>query len=299
MLKSIVSTLFTVLLAGSAIGQQSLGFDLREGDVFTVEQRASQEVSQQFQQGEHKLTNSISAVLEFRVTESRDTTFLLECTFRDLFFKIESSSQGKLLDIRARELDKSDLQSRVFHSLIGIPVEIEMNRMGQILKVRGGDSLVNRMMASTGLEDGPERSLLRESLEQEYSSEALAGSFRQMTYFYPAGRVRIGDSWKNRHEGRLAAVNTWTLDTLAEGSARISGEARIRLVAGNAGDQMQLEGEQEMLLVTEAGSGFISKLEVSGTASGSTLEPGAGITDIPTQIRTQCTYTLIDHKHVQ
>ncbi|MBC2839443.1 DUF6263 family protein [Robiginitalea sp. SC105] len=299
MLKPLVFTLSAMLFCGGIQAQQSLGYTLREGDVFTVEQRGEQIVSQQLGEGFHQLTNRIAAVLEFRVRESRDTSYLLEFRFRDLFFKIESDMQGVLLNIRARELDTSDLQSRVFNSLIDVPVSMEISRRGEILRVVGGDSLVSRMMASTHLAPGTQRSAMQHTLDAEYSSKALAASFEQMTFFYPARRVRTGDHWQNRLDGGVEALNTWTLDTYSDGSAGISGEADIRMRDGGRFDGAGLSGRQTIQVQTEAGSGFIRKMVVSGEASGNGPAAVAGGDPVPTRIRTKSSYTLIDHKHVQ
>lgn len=299
MSKALFFALFTLSLTAAATAQELSGYTLQKGDVFTVEQQSQQTVFQELGETDHQLTNRVTAILEFQVREVRDSTFLLQVRFRDLFFKIESSSQGQLLNIRAREPGRSDLHSRLFGRLIDVPVSLEITRSGKVRSVSGGDDLVDGMLAGSGLNPGPGRTAIRESLLGDYSSEALAASFEQLTYFYPDRRVRSGSRWKNRHGGKLEAANTWTLDTLVGGSAIISGQASISMQGPPDSPGSILQGQQQMQVETEAGSGFVSKMVVSGTASGKTPLGATGTDPVPTRLEMKSTYTLIDHKHVQ
>ena len=299
MRKSVIFWLFLTLFSGLLQAQHSLGYHLEKGDVFTVEQRSRQWITQEMDSSAHELENRITALLEFRVVGVRDAGFLLEFTFRDLFFKIESNLQGELLNIRARELDETDLQSRVFNSILDVPIRMVLNRNGDIVQVTGGDSLVSRMIASTGLEEGFTKSLMQKSLQQQYGSEALATSFEQMTFFYPEREVSVGQQWTTRYQGKLEAVNTWTLDSLSSDRTAISGEAGIRMAEQNAGMKMALQGTQQTQIRAERKSGFIREMTVDSEAEGVSTMAQTGELEIPTQIRTHQTYTLIDFKHVQ
>lgn len=295
----LVFFLFSIFFPTVVSGQETLRYHLQQGDLFTVEQQAEQQITQKIDQSEHRVTNRISAVLQFRVVGRRDSSYLLDFEFKDLVFSIHSNIQGDMLNIRARELDESDVQSRLFNSLLDSPIRMELSTRGEILEVQGGDSLVARMIASTGLEDGFTKTLMKKSLEQEYGSQALASSYEQMTYFYPARPVQAGDRWKNTFGGKLEASNTWTLDSLLADRAIISGESSIRMKTQESGTSMVLEGSQHTHIRTNRKSGFISQMTVESTADGSSTMVQTGALEIPTHIRTHITYTLIDFKHVQ
>jgi len=303
MLKSTVSFLVLLIYALGfptlLSGQETLRYRLEKGDLFTVEQQAEQRITQKMDQSEHRVTNRISAVLQFRVVGKRDSSYLLDFEFKDLVFSIHSNIQGDLLNIRAQELDETNVQSRLFHSLLNSPIRMEISPLGKIVAVKGGDSLVSRMLASTGLEDGFTKTLMRKSLEQEYGSRALASSYEQMTYIYPNRPVQVGDSWKNTFEGKLEASNTWILDSLLSDRAVISGESSIRMKTQESGTSMVLEGTQHTHIRTERKSGFISQMTVDSKADGVSTMVQTGALEIPTHITTHITYSLIDFKHVQ
>lgn len=303
MLKSCIALLILLLspvcFQTRAQEQEVLAYHLRPGDLFTVEEQAEQLITQQMEGSEHRITNRISARLQFKVVGKRDSTYLLDFEFKDLVFTIVSNLQGELLNIRAQELDPADVQSRLFNSLLNTPIRMELSSRGEILRVEGGDSLVSRMLASTGLEDGFAKDLIRHSLEREYGSQALADSYEQLTYFYPSGCVQVGDHWNNSFQGKLEASNTWTLDSLLPDRALISGEAAIRMNTEESGTSMVLEGTQHTRIKTDRPSGIISRMTVQSDAEGISTLAQSGTRGIPTHISNRISYTLIDFKHVQ
>ena len=299
MVKYLWIACFLCCFHGCFYGQSTLGYQLKEGDVFIVEQQAEQQIVQSLEGTSHELTNRISGILQFRVLQVRDTSFILEFMFRDLVFQIESSLQGMLLDIHAAEADPSDTQARIFNALLNVPVEMELGREGRIMEVTGGDSLVARVVDQAGLEDGFNKTVMQRTLEQEYGSRALAQSYEQMTFFYPRIPVSVGDRWKNSYEGKISTQNTWQLDSLNVERAVISGVATIRMKTADPSSSMDLEGTQKMTVMTHGPSGFLNEMQVENQASGISTSAQTGDLEIPTTITSMITYRLIEQKHVQ
>lgn len=297
------NTLFRLLVIlcfpGLLTAQNSLTYQLRKGDVFTVEQKAEQHIIQNLDESSHELTNRVSGVLQFNVVQDNDTSYLLEFMFNDLIFKIESSLQGVLLDVHAAEPKAGDTQSEIFNALLNIPVQMTLSKQGEILDVTGGDQLVAKVLEQSGIPEGFSRTVMKKSLEQQYGSKALAESYEQMTYFYPEQSPEIGDQWSNRFDGKLEAINTWTLDSLNTDSAYISSKAKIVIKTDEPSNSMQLEGEQETSVTTDISSGFMREMVVLTRAEGISTAAQMGDVEIPTVINSKVTYRLIAHKHVQ
>lgn len=299
MRQTLLFACFYALFQGVAFAQSTLEYRLAEGDVFTVEQQAEQQIVQSLEGASHTITNRVSGVLQFRVLKVRDSSYLLEFMFRDLIFQIESSLQGVLLDIHATEPEPADLQSQVFNAMLNVPIHMELSRRGKILDVRGGDSLVSRVVAEAGLKDSFSRTMMRKSLEQQYGSQALAQSYEQMTYFYPSRPVQVGDRWQNQFEGKLQARNSWQLDSLGTERAIIHGSATITMQVDEPESSMHLKGRQTTLVQTRVDSGFLREMRVESSAEGFSTTTQTGELEIPTTITSQVMYRLIDHKHVQ
>jgi hypothetical protein len=281
------------------MGQDTLGYQLRKGDVFTVEQKAEQHISQSLDDTSHELTNRVSGVIQFRVLEQKDSTYLLEFMFNDLIFKIESSLQGVLLDVHAAEPRAGDAQAAIFNGLLNIPVQMELGRRGKILEVVGGEQMITTVLEQSGLPEGFSRSVMKKSLEEQYGSEALAESYEQMTYFYPRKPVSKNDGWSNRFEGKLEAENTWKLDSLTTERTYISGMANILIKSDEPSNSMHLKGTQQTTLIADRKSGFIREMSVRSEAEGISTAAQMGAVEIPTTINSIVTYRLIAQKHVQ
>ncbi|MDG1573481.1 DUF6263 family protein [Robiginitalea sp. M366] len=294
--------MFLVLLTGSAgicTGQQPLGYQWKKGDVFTVEQRSLQEMEQQLQGDTHKVSSTVSALLEFRVIAEGAASSILEMAYRDLFFHIDSSLKGELLDIHARELDSSNVHSRIFHSMLDTPVRLEVDPQGHILQVWGGDSLINRMVARAGIETALVRTQVRKSLESQYGPEALAASCEQLTLIYPKKQAVAGATWETRAREPHGGSHTWTLEHRDTDQWVISGEGEVRMNETQPGSEMRLSGQQHCRILADAQTGFPKEMRVEGHCEGFSTMAETGGLKIPTQVKTQVTYTLIDHRHVQ
>lgn len=299
MAKTLFRLLVFIGFSGLLSAQNSLGYQLRKGDVFTVEQKAEQHIIQNLDETSHELTNRVSAVLQFNVVQESDTAYILEFIFNDLIFKIESSLQGVLLDVHAAEPTPGDSQAEIFNSLLNIPVLMTLSKQGEIVEVAGGDQLVSKVLKQSGIPEGFSKTVMKKSLEQQYGSKALAESYEQMTYFYPKRMVREGEQWSNTYQGKLEAINTWTLDSLNTESAYISGKAKIAIKTDEPANSMRLEGEQQTTVTTDISNGFMREMRVQTRAEGISTAAQMGDVQIPTVVNSNVSYRLIAQKHVQ
>ncbi len=273
--------------------QTSLQYNLRKGQVFRIKQEAVQQIAQEIEGTTHEITNSIEGILEFRVLAVRDETYELSVTFKDLQLYMYSSSEGELLDINAADTPEGDVQARIFHSILDIPIHIVLDRSGDVLSVTGGDTLVARMADASGVEDTFTRELMKESLERDFGSEALSNSYEQMTYIYPKNKIRIGDRWKNEYKGKVSSSNSWILNALQGGHASIQGEASVMMRLHDAASSMSLTGTRTTEISTELSSGFLLAMKVRSQSSGVSAIPQLGSDAIPTTIRSTITYKRI------
>lgn len=297
--KTLYRLLFLICFPGVLSAQNTLEYELRKGDVFTIEQKAEQHITQSLDDTSHELTNRVSGVIQFQVMEQSDSTYLLEFMFNDLIFKIESSLQGVLLDVHAGEPEARDAQAAIFNALLNTPVQMKLSRQGKILEVVGGEQMISKVLEKSGLPEGFSRNVLKKSLEQQYGSEALAESYEQMTYFYPGKPVDKNDQWANRYKGKLEAENTWTLDSLTAERTYISGKANILMTTDEPSNSMRLKGKQQTTVIADRKTGFIREMSVRSDAEGVSTAAQMGSVEIPTTINSIVTYRLIAQKHVQ
>ncbi|WP_204260423.1 DUF6263 family protein [Muriicola jejuensis] len=288
--------IFSILLLGFmpfCNGQEKLQYNLKKGDVFQIRQVARQDIVQEIDGASHEVTNDISGTLEFKVTGKTEDIYAIDITFRDLWMKMTSSMQGEVLNVNARELDPENVQSRIFHSLLNEPVHLVMKSNGDILEVKGGDSIVAKMVRASGLQEAFAVNMLRSSLKNEFGSKAMSESYEQMTFIYPDRNIKVGDTWKNSYSGKLKAETLWKLDSVNTKNVSISGIANILVKIEEPATTMVLDGTQNTRVTTDKKSGFILKMRVNGVTRGYSTLAQMGDQKIPTTITSTITYELI------
>ena len=283
----------------AGFGQTTLEYHLKKGEVFKVKQMAEQIITQELDGTSHVLTNQINGVLEFKVLGEVPEGYEIALTFKDLNLRMTSSIQGELMDVRAKEIVAGDTQSKIFNTILNNPVTLILAKTGDILKVSGGDSLVNKMANASGLEDEFSSNLMKRSLSNEFRSEALSNSYKQMTFFYPDKKVKVNDHWENAYTGKLRTSNQWTLQEITGLHTIINGKATVTMDIREPNTTMKLKGSQNTSIIADSGSGFIIKMTVEGTSSGVSTLTQLGDQELPTTIKSKITYELINNQHVQ
>ncbi len=293
-IRFITIALLFCIMGSSLWGQEKLQYNLNKGDVFNIRQDAQQTIVQEIDGAAHEITNDISGLLEFKVIETSPDAYTMEVTFRDLNLKMTSNIQGELVNVNAKEIDENNVQSRIFNSLLNVPIHIVLASNGDVLEVKGGDSLVTKMTKASGVTDEFSLNIMKASLNKEFGSEALSNSYEQMTYIYPNDKIRVGDTWENTFAGELNARNTWKLEALNHSNAIISGTAIIVMDIKEPATTMQLDGTQNTQITTDFKSGFIVKMKVDGFSKGFATIAQMGEQQIPTTISSTITYELIN-----
>jgi hypothetical protein len=273
--------------------QETLQYNLKKGDVFLVKQVARQAIVQEIEGASHEIVNDISGVMQFKVVNKNADSYAIDITFEDLVMTMTSSIQGVLMEVHAKEVDPDNIQSRIFNSLLNVPIHVELAYNGDILEVQGGDSLVVKMTQASGLQDDFSLNMMEASLKKEFGSEALSNSYKQMTYIYPDKSILVGDTWENTYTGKLTAQNVWKLDSVTSRNAMISGVATILMEIKEPATTMILDGTQDTSITTDLQSGFILKMKVEGNSKGYSTIAQLGDQKIPTTISSTVTYELI------
>jgi len=290
-----VRILFFFLIPMVVVAQHKLEYHLEIGAIFTVKQHAEQHIVQEMEGAEHQLTNNLGGVLQFTVLSKSETGYTLGLVFKDFFLKTTSNLQGTVMDVKASDKVEGDVMSQIFNSLLEHELQMEMGTNGKIIAIKGGDALIDKMVGAAGFEDEFTINLMKKSLSKDFSSEGLAKSFEQMTYYYPDTNTEkaIGATWENRYAGKLNANNTFTLERQDDKSIFIAGKAAVTMETEESGTIMSLSGTQETTIQAESTNGFAQKIMVSSTVKGISKMAQLGEVEIPTSIASTITYERI------
>jgi hypothetical protein len=293
-MKRFIYLMVFILCHLGVYGQTILQYHLKKGDIFKIKQDAEQIITQELDGATHEIINHIDGVLEFKVLGEIDNGYEVALTFKDLNLKMTSSIQGELMNVNAKEVKEDDMQSKIFNTILNNPVKMVLAKTGDILKVLGGDSLVSKMARASGLEDEFSINMMKKSLENEFGSEALSNSYKQMTFIYPDKEVNVNDQWENAYNGKLKTTNVWTLKSIADGKAKINGKATVLMDVTDANTVMQLNGSQTTTVTADTNTGFILYMLAEGLSKGTSTMTQMGGQEIPTTIKSKITYELIN-----
>lgn len=275
------------------LSQEKLSYNLKKDDFFKIKQDAEQLIIQEMDGAKHELTNDLEAIFSFKVVGETESKYIIELAFEDFGMKTTSNLQGELINVKASEPIAGDIMSEMFSGLIGYKMEMTMQKDGKIVEVNGGNELIENMVLKANITDDFTKNLMKKSLEKEFSSDGLAKSFEQMTFFYPTDAVGVGDSWKNEFTGKLQAKNDWKLESLSSDEAKIIGDATIAMETSENGTTMSLTGTQQTSITTDTETGFIKTINSESLAKGVSKVANLGDVEIPTSIKSTITYELI------
>ncbi|MEX0315865.1 MAG: DUF6263 family protein [Allomuricauda sp.] len=275
-----------------SFSQITLGYNLKKGKVFNIKQTAHQVMVQNMGGTSHEITNDLEGIYEFKVMAADQNGYQIMLQFKDFALKSSSSIQGTLMDVRASKPIEGDIVSNMFSALIGHEMKMQINKQGKILSIEGGDELVEKMINSVPSVDDFTKNIMKKSLEKEFSSDGLARSFEQMTYFYPNEPKNPGDTWQTEFSGKVNAVNQWKLEKVEANMMSISGNADVTIKSAEQALTLSLTGHQETLIQASTNDGFIIKMMVSGKNEGKSIMTQNNM-EIPTTLDQTITYELI------
>jgi len=284
--------LITILFANvnSMIAQYELDYELAVGDEFLLEQVAIQDMEMDMETFTQMVTNEISGVYTFKVTEISEEGYRIDSSFKS--FSMKSSSNGiTLMEATTTETpSEDDIMSKMFMGLVNKTIQIHMDKNGKILSLKGTDQLIDAMIDSAEIEDEATRTMMKEGMKGEFGNESLSKSFEQITYLFADKKLEIGDSWNNHYSGALEADNTFTLKKYAEEGIDITGIADVKLKNDDNDIKMILSGTQETTATLDTQTRFLRTATIIQKTEGVSTLKSMGGQEIPTKITSTITY---------
>ncbi|XLS27884.1 DUF6263 family protein [Flavobacteriaceae bacterium M23B6Z8] len=277
-----------------AISQVSLRYQLAPGDTFHIKQQSDQTLIQKMEGVDNIVSNHIEAIMEFKVIKELPQAYEMQITFTDIKMNIHSNLSGEILNMDAAK-SKENSQNSIFKTLLNYPLTVILKTNGDIVEIKGCEKLIEHMLDKANIKDPFTRELMRTSLENDFGTNALSQSYKQMTYFYPNKEVTLNESWHTTNKGSLETDNTWKLLSLNNKKATLTANGIVHMNVSKSGMMMQLSGIQKARLIANTYTGFLQELTIEGVAKGnSEIELEEGTKEIPTVITSKIKYNIIN-----
>lgn len=272
--------------------QQVLQYNMAVGTTFTVEQEAKQHITQDLQGTEQVVENTLTSQMHFKAIAVDDATITLEMTFKTMKMLMSSPSLGVIMEADTANKDESDMTSNMFKATLNIPVTIIMERSGKISSISGGEKLIESMFKAANITELAQMEASRAQFEKQFGSSALSQSFEQMTYYLPAKKVAVNDTWSTVFSGNLEAKNTWTLAEYSTETSKITGTATTVMSTIDENVVMILNGTQTSTITLDSKTGLFQNIVVKSENSGN-AQIAAANASIPTTIKSTITYKIV------
>jgi hypothetical protein len=280
-----------LVITSNVTAQKTLEYRLAVGDAFTVLQEAKQHITQDINGVDQIIENDLVGVMRFEVVKATKDNYTLSMTFKRLKMLMTSPSLGELSNSDTDSADSSDVTNMLFKGLLNVPVTIIMEKNGKIQSVTGGDKLIANMFLSAGIDQPEIIEASKGQMEKQFGSEALSNSFEQMTYYYPADAISVGDEWTNSYNGNMSAKNKWKLNESTSKIVNISGTANTTMSTIDENVMMTLTGTQNTIVIINPKNGLFKEVTVTGENTGDTIVQAQNMT-IPTHITSTITYKI-------
>jgi len=128
--------------------------------------------------------------------------------------------------------------AKVFASLKGQSFRMTITKKGHVTQVKGMTAIVNRMLTSLQLPEGPTKKAIEKRIRKQFSDEAVKSSMENMLDFYPDGPVKIGGTWTRTKlyslGMSLAMINTYTLIKIHHRVASLTVTSKVTSVPGSS-----------------------------------------------------------------
>ncbi|NGX84918.1 DUF6263 family protein [Aequorivita sp. KMM 9714] len=271
--------------------QEKLQYNFKKGDVFMIEQNAIQNITQNIDDSEHLMTNTVYGIFKMEVVNVLGSKFVLDVNFETFKLKIDSNLYGALSDIDTSiPANDDNVEAKIFEGLVGPKFQMVLLPTGEIESITGTENLVEGMINNVEDIDDFTKAMMRKSVEKEFNNHDMVESMQQFTFIYPEKSVKTNETWENTYTGDFTANNTWKLMNYSKTNINLESDAIINLNTTEDSVIMELSGNQKTKAVTKTATGFIETMTVTQQLEGVSIALNMNNIEIPTTLTSTITY---------
>jgi len=216
---------------------------------------------------EMQLTSKMEMNTQYDVIGQNKDVYDIKLTYQK--FKMDSSNPAPFtIDSDSPENSTDSNLGAFIKSLIGIPVDIQMNQQGKIISIKGTEKLLEKYESLNNEQIKP-------MFDQQFSEQAIQTSFKQLSAFFPQNPVALNESWEvvnNVNTGMFDIINKMklTLKQVKNNEATLEITGTISTPEGGAVLQVQgmeaqlsMNGQQAGTVLLDMKTGWIIRSEIT------------------------------------
>lgn len=197
-------------------GTYKFSFHLKKGTTYPFSIVTSATSTQSDGKQSMTMTQESTTGLEYKVNEVRDSTFVMDVTYKRFAEKMSDGKESVSFDTNSAEpTDEAAKQRWKFNkAIVGNSFIMEVDKHGKVQNISNlwkvRDKVKNAM--KSGMKED-EIEALDKFLKAALSDEAMQQMFEESVAYYPKKAVKKGDTWsRNESEGKATSNVTYTFD---------------------------------------------------------------------------------------
>ena len=206
-------------------GKYNFGLNLKKGQKYPFKIVTSATTSESDGKQSATTTQESTTSLEYVVKEVKDSTFVLDVTYKQFAEKLSNGKESIGFDTNAAEpTDEMVKQRYKFNkAIVGNTFQMEVSETGKVKNINNlwnvRDKVKNAI--KTGLKT-EEVAALDKFLQSALSDEAMQQMFEESLAYYPKKAVKPGDTWsRDESQGTASSKVTYTFDGITGDMATI------------------------------------------------------------------------------
>ncbi|HEX4849671.1 MAG TPA: DUF6263 family protein [Puia sp.] len=260
--------------------KQRLELNLTVGNTYYHNMTSTSNIKEDLSGQSLTITMTISGIIAYKVKEKKDSVYKMDVSYQELELKTKLPNGEAAFSSERNDLN--DITSTMLSSIKGQEFYVEMTRRGKIIRVKGLDSILEKMLKPFAQLTDDQKQQMKGQLGQAFGEKAFKGSFEMITAIYPAMPVEVGNSWtvQTKLESTMSATlsTTYTLKEKSSNYILITGKGTIKTADKSANVQINgmpakydLQGTMISSLKLDNVTGWIMESKANQNFSGNAI----------------------------
>ena len=198
-------------------GKYNFGLNLKKGEKYPFKIFTKSTSTDSDGKQSRTMTQESTTTLEYVVKEVKDSTFVMDVTYKQFAEKYSDGKESFSFDTNSATAPKDEMLKMRYDfnkAVVGNTFQMEVSEKGKVKSINNlwnvREKVKNKLKGSMKAE---ELKALDEVLSVAISDEAMQAMFEESLAYYPKKAVKPGDTWnRNESEGSASSKMTYTFD---------------------------------------------------------------------------------------
>lgn len=200
-------------------GKYNFGLNLKKGEKYPFKIVTKSTTTDSDGKQSQTMTQESTTTLEYVVKEVKDSTFVMDVTYKQFAEKYSDGKETLSFDTNSATAPKEELLKLRYDfnkAVVGNTFQMEVSEKGKVKSINNLWNVREQVKTKLKGKMKPEEiKALEEILSVAISDEAMQAMFEESLAYYPKKAVKPGDTWnRNESQGTASSKMTYTFEGL-------------------------------------------------------------------------------------